>query len=140
FDLYEIVGAIGAGGMGEVSRARATDVIAIKVLPDAFTRDPERLIRFEHATGTSRIVAINISSRGSRAAKDAGRFQPAAGGCLGGSRTPTSSSLWAARSVGRQIISVPTTLQPTFAMGTPVRQFDLGEEFLAAATPSFDVS
>ena len=37
-------------------------------------------------------------------------------------------------------ISVPTTLQPTFAMGTPVKLFDLGEEFLAPATPSFDVS
>jgi serine/threonine-protein kinase len=47
---YEIVAAIGAGGMGEVYRARDTRLgrdVAIKVLPDAFARDPERLARFE---------------------------------------------------------------------------------------------
>ena len=47
---YEIVGAIGAGGMGEVYRARdprlARDV-AIKVLPPAYSLDPDRLHRFE---------------------------------------------------------------------------------------------
>jgi eukaryotic-like serine/threonine-protein kinase len=47
---YEIVAAIGAGGMGEVYRARDTRLkreVAIKVLPDAFARDPERLARFQ---------------------------------------------------------------------------------------------
>jgi len=47
---YEIVAAIGAGGMGEVYRARDTRLqrdVAIKVLPDAFAADPERLARFE---------------------------------------------------------------------------------------------
>src|SRR6478736_6625254 len=46
---YEIVAAIGAGGMGEVYRARDTTLhreVAIKVLPDLFARDPERLARF----------------------------------------------------------------------------------------------
>src|SRR3954469_23015809 len=46
---YEILAAIGAGGMGEVYRARDTRLkrdVAIKVLPDAFARDPERLQRF----------------------------------------------------------------------------------------------
>src|SRR6266576_1126927 len=47
---YEIVSAIGAGGMGEVYRARDTRLqrdVAIKVLPDLFAADPERLARFE---------------------------------------------------------------------------------------------
>ena len=49
-DAYEVVGGIGAGGMGEVYRARDTRLqrhVAIKVLPDLFARDPERLARFE---------------------------------------------------------------------------------------------
>ena len=47
---YEIVSPAGAGGMGEVYRARDTRLnreVAIKVLPAAFTRDPERLRRFQ---------------------------------------------------------------------------------------------
>ena len=46
---YEVLGAIGAGGMGEVYRARDTRLnrdVALKVLPDAFTIDPDRLARF----------------------------------------------------------------------------------------------
>jgi serine/threonine protein kinase len=42
---YEITAAIGAGGMGEVFRARDTRLnrdVAIKVLPAAFAQDPER--------------------------------------------------------------------------------------------------
>ena len=47
---YEIVAALGAGGMGDVYRARDTRLgreVAIKVLPAAFSSDPERLARFE---------------------------------------------------------------------------------------------
>src|SRR6185503_4396961 len=47
---YEVVSAIGAGGMGEVYRARDTRLgrdVAIKVLADSFADDPERLARFE---------------------------------------------------------------------------------------------
>ncbi len=47
---YEVLAAIGAGGMGEVYKARDTKLdrdVALKILPDAFVNDPERLARFQ---------------------------------------------------------------------------------------------
>ncbi len=47
---YEVAAPLGVGGMGEVYRARDTKLnrdIALKVLPEAFDTDPERLARFQ---------------------------------------------------------------------------------------------
>src|SRR5262245_50582493 len=53
--VYELTGPLGAGGMGEVWRARDTRLqrdVAIKVLPDLFAAEPERLARLTREAQT----------------------------------------------------------------------------------------
>src|SRR5207244_13227113 len=57
---YEIAASIGAGGMGEVFRARDTRLnrdVAVKVLPKDFVADADRLRRFEQEAKT--LAALN---------------------------------------------------------------------------------
>src|SRR6202161_3238967 len=57
---YEIVAPLGAGGMGEVYRARDTRLnsdVALKILPDAFASDPDRMARFTREAQT--LAALN---------------------------------------------------------------------------------
>ena len=57
---YEVVSTIGAGGMGEVYKARDTRLdrdVAIKILPELFANDPDRLTRFKREAKT--LAALN---------------------------------------------------------------------------------
>src|SRR5512137_2417224 len=57
---YEILGFVGAGGMGEVYRARDPRLgreVAIKILPEEVGRDPERLARFDREARA--VAALN---------------------------------------------------------------------------------
>src|SRR6185437_4646772 len=57
---YTIQSPLGAGGMGEVYRARDTRLgrdVALKILPESFDRDPNRLRRFEQETQA--VAALN---------------------------------------------------------------------------------
>jgi serine/threonine protein kinase len=57
---YEILAAIGAGGMGEVYRARDRKLdrdVAIKILPEELATDPDRIARFEREAKT--LAALN---------------------------------------------------------------------------------
>ncbi len=57
---YEIIAPLGAGGMGEVYRARDTRLgreVALKVLPESFSRDADRLRRFEQEARA--VAALN---------------------------------------------------------------------------------
>ena len=82
---YEILAPLGAGGMGEVYRARDTTLgrdVALKMLPASFAGDPERLARFEREAKTlaslnhphiAQIYGFERAGRHVRARDGAGR-------------------------------------------------------------------
>jgi serine/threonine protein kinase len=58
--VYEVIAQIGEGGMGQVFRAHDTKLnrdVALKILPEAFATDPERLARFTREAQT--LAALN---------------------------------------------------------------------------------
>jgi serine/threonine protein kinase len=74
---YEILSALGAGGMGEVYRARDTKLgrdVALKILPDSFARDPERVARFTREAQV--LAALNHPHIGAIYGLDEANGQP----------------------------------------------------------------
>jgi eukaryotic-like serine/threonine-protein kinase len=82
---YEIVSALGAGGMGEFYRARDTKLgreVALKLLPDLFVNDPDRVARFQReaqvlASLNHPNIATSTASRNPRL-RDTRRRRPCA--------------------------------------------------------------
>ena len=64
--VYEVLGLLGVGGMGEVYRARDTTLkrdVALKVIPDAFAKDDERMARFvREAQMLAALNHVNIAA------------------------------------------------------------------------------
>ena len=94
--VYEVTSAIGAGGMGEVYRARDSKLkrdVALKVLPVEVAADPDRLARFQREAET--LASLNhphiaqIYGVEDRAARDgAGRRRGRRRNCLRADRCP----------------------------------------------------
>ena len=86
---YEVLDHLGSGGMGEVYRARHTKLsrdVALKVLPEAFASDPERLARFEReAQALAALNHPNIAQIYGLEAIDPGESGQPSGGPPGGS-------------------------------------------------------
>ena len=77
---YEVTGAIGAGGMGEVYRARDTRLgrdVAIKILPAAVSGDGDRRARFEREAKT--LAALNHPNIAHLHGHRRARWNPGAG-------------------------------------------------------------
>ena len=64
---YEIVGVLGAGGMGHVYRARDIRLkreVAVKVLPPELSTDPDRLARFQREAELLASMSVQTASPG----------------------------------------------------------------------------
>jgi eukaryotic-like serine/threonine-protein kinase len=149
---YEILAPIGAGGMGEVYRARDTKLdreVAIKVLPAALAQDPERLARFEReAKVLAALNHPNIATIHGVEESDGVRalvMELVPGECLKGP-LPLETALNYARQIADALEAahekniIHRDLKPANIMITPagvVKVLDFG---LAAVTQSSDPS
>ena len=112
-----MVAPLGAGGMGEVYRAHDARLgrdVAIKILPHAFTTDPERLARFEREARV--LAALNhphiAGIHGIEEAGEGAGARPGAGGGTRRSRTGSqrAASPWRKRS--RSDVKSPMRSRP----------------------------
>jgi serine/threonine protein kinase len=92
---YEIIGALGAGGMGEVYRAQDATLnrqVAIKVLGETYANDPERVARFHREAQA--IAALNHPNIAAiYGVEDAKGAQAQYGRAIGGSSSARKDAL-----------------------------------------------
>src|SRR4029453_15320835 len=158
FGSYEIVSQLGVGGMGEVYRARDTQLkrdVAIKILPSDVTADADRLARFQReAEILASLNHANIAHVFGIAEADGVRgivMELAEGQTLGQMLTRGSLSLNEGLGIAKQIAEAPETahdrgivhrdLKPANVMMTPesvVKVLDFG--LAKALNPATDVA
>jgi len=148
---YEIVAPLGAGGMGEVYRARDPRLgreVAVKILPEAFSQDPARLARFDREARA--LAALNhpgIAGIYGIEESDSGRFlvlELVEGATLAALLSRGPLSLEEALSVCRQIAEaldvahekglIHRDLKPGNVMVTPEEKVKLLDFGLANGT------
>src|SRR3989440_11645389 len=81
---HEITALLGKGGMGEVYRARDTKLkreVAIKILPEEFSRDPDRIARFQREAEVLAFIESSEYCRHLRCVRDRGFAIPRSGIC-----------------------------------------------------------
>ena len=151
---YEIVSALGAGGMGEVYRARDTKLgrdVALKILPTAFTNDPDRVARFKREAqvlaslnhpnigaiyGFEESGALAVPRPRARRRRDAGRASRARGQAASRSTTRSRSrdrsrrrSKPRTRRASSTAISKPSNIALTADDQVKVLDFGLAKAF-----------
>ena len=124
---YEIVGSLGAGGMGEVYRARDTKLhreVAIKILPEPFATDPDRLGRFEReAQGTFEVYVRPFPGPGPKHQISGDQSFDVHAWSSDGTK------LFYRSGDGRRMMSVPVrTARAEFEFGKPSVLFELDPE------------
>ena len=110
--VYEVTAKIGEGGMGEVYRARDTKLdrdVALKVLPETFTSDPDRLARFEREAKV--LASLNHPNIGSiYGLEEAEPSTPStrSGSTLSGVERSTGSGQGVVRALVLELVEGPT--------------------------------
>jgi serine/threonine protein kinase len=115
---YEIVGPLGAGGMGEVYRARDVRVdraVALKVLPEEFFEDEERRLRFEREARM--LASLNHPGIATLCA-----FEEIPGSVSSSSRHLLVMELVEGEDLGQRLLSGPVPLEESLSLARQIAE------------------